>query len=119
MEHAFKSQVSINHGRGRGRGRNSYRGGISNPSSSSGRGNNQNSSQNSSQNQAQSQSYDKSLVQCHYCKNYCHYSNECGNKQYDNREQNANFTKENQNQGSMFLSCNVAQKQKKDVWFLD
>lgn len=89
MEHAFKSQVSIRHGRGRGRsyfrgrGRNFYKGGRSNPSSLSGRGNNQNSSQNPSQNQSQGKRYDKSQIQCHYYKKYGHYLNECRKKQYD------------------------------------
>ncbi|XP_057826189.1 uncharacterized protein LOC131037941 [Cryptomeria japonica] len=66
LEHAFKTQVSISHGRGRGRtnfrgrGRNSYRGGRGSPSNSSGRGSSPSSSsgrgnyQTSTQNQLQS-----------------------------------------------------------------
>lgn len=129
LEHAFKSQVSISHGRGRGRsnfrgrGRNFHRGRGGSPSSSSGRGSSQYSCQNPSQNHLQIQRYDKSQVQCHYCKKFGHYMNECRKKQYDSRQQNANFIKENQNQKSeqptMFLACNVAQANEKDVWFLD
>ena len=32
---------------------------------------------------AQGQRYDKSNVQCHYCKKYGHYANECRKKQHD------------------------------------
>lgn len=131
LEHAFKTQVSISHGRGRGRtnfrgrGRNSYRGGRGSPSNSSGRGSSPSSSsgrgnyQTSTQNQPQSQRYDKSSVQCHYCKKFGHYINECRKKQYDSRKQSTNFTKENQTQDSMFIACNVAQESEKDIWFLD
>ncbi|XP_059073703.1 uncharacterized protein LOC131874377 [Cryptomeria japonica] len=131
LEHAFKTQVSINHGRGkgrtnfRGRGRNSYRGGRGSPSNSNGRGSSPSSSsgrgnyQISTQNQPQSQRYDKSSVQCHYCKKFGHYINECRKKQYDSKQQSANFTKENQTQDSMFIACNVAQESEKDILVLD
>jgi hypothetical protein len=128
LEHAFKTQPSVSQrkgrGKSRGRGRNSYRGGRYSPSSSSGRGNNQGSSQNPSQNQSQGQRYDKFQVQCHYCKKYGHYMNECRKKQYnDNNKQNANFSREYENQNSdkstMFLAYNVAQANEKDIWFLD
>ncbi|XP_057857947.2 uncharacterized protein LOC131067029 [Cryptomeria japonica] len=131
LEHAFKTQVSISHDRGRGRtnfrgrGRNAYRDGRGSPSNSSGRGSSPSSSsgrgnyQKSTQNQLQSQRYDKSSVQCHYCKKFGHYINECRKKQYDSRQQSANFTKENQTQDNMFIACNVAQESEKDIWFLD
>ena len=102
LDHAFRTRVSFGQGRGRGRsnyigrGRNPHRGGRSNPLSSSGRDTNQNPSQGSSQNQAQGQRYDKSQVQCHYCKQYGHYENECRKKQYDMRSKpSVNFTREN------------------------
>jgi hypothetical protein len=125
LEHAFKTQVLINHGRGRGRsnfigrGRNSNRGGRTIPSNTSGNSSGRGNNQISTQNQPQGQRYDKSSVQCHYCKKYGHYLNECRKKQYDSRQQNANFIKENQNQGSMLIACNVAQENEKDIWFLD
>lgn len=79
LEGAFKTQVSISHGRGsrrtnfRGVGRNSSRGERGGPSNSSGRGSNPSSSSGrgnyytSTQNQPQSQRYEKSSIQCHYC----------------------------------------------------
>ena len=36
-----------------------------------------------------------------------------------NNKQNVNFTKENQSQGNVLLTCNVAQEKQEDVWFLD
>eukprot|EP00253_Pinus_taeda_P031489 PITA_31489 len=126
LEHAFKLEVSFGQGRGRGRsyargrGRNPHIGGRRSPSSSSGRGSNQNPSQGPSQNQARGLRYDKSQVQCHYCKKYGHYTNECRNKQYDiNNKASVDFTKENQNHDSMFLACNVQQEKKNDIWYLD
>eukprot|EP00253_Pinus_taeda_P005214 PITA_05214 len=126
LEHAFKTEVSFGQGRGRGRsyargrGRIPHKGGRSIPSSSNGRGKNQNPSQGPSQNQAQVQRYDKSQVQCQYCKKYHHYANECRNKQYDiSNKPSVNFTRENQNQDSMFLACNVAQEKQSDISYLD
>ena len=121
MEHAFKTQVLISHGRGRGRtnckgrGRNSNIVGRSNPSSSSGRGINHNSTQNIFQNQPQGQRYDKSSIQCHYCKKFEHCSNECRKKRYDSRQKSVIFTKENQIQDSIFLACNVAKESQINV----
>jgi hypothetical protein len=34
-------------------------------------------------------------------------------------KKNANFIKENQNRGSMLISCNVSQEDEKDIWLLD
>ncbi|XP_057837949.2 uncharacterized protein LOC131048110 [Cryptomeria japonica] len=131
LEHAFKTQVLISNGRGRGRTnfkgreRNSYRGGRGSPSKSSGRGSSPSSSsgrgkyQTSTQNQPQSERYDKSSAQCYYCKKFGHYRNEYRKKQYDSRQQNSNFIKENQTQDSMSIACNIAKESEKDIWFLD
>ena len=34
-------------------------------------------------------------------------------------KETVNFTRENQNQGNVPLTCNVAQEKQEDVWFLD
>jgi hypothetical protein len=97
LEHAFKTQVLINHGRGNtrsnfiGRGKNSNRGGRTIPSNTSenwsGRGNNKVSTQN----QPQGQRYDTSSFQCHSCNKYGHYLNGCKNKQYDSWKKKCKF----------------------------
>eukprot|EP00253_Pinus_taeda_P025688 PITA_25688 len=92
LEHAFKTQMFFGRGRGqgrgnkRGRGRSQNRGGrnslanaqgrCSNPNQNQGQGN----TQQSGQHHSQGQRYDKSNVQCHYCKKYGHYANECRKK---------------------------------------
>jgi hypothetical protein len=92
------------------RGRNLNIGGRTNPSNtrgnSSGRGNNQISTQN----QYQGQWSDKSSIKCHYCKKYGHYIHECRKKQYDSRQQNENFIKENQNHGACFYLATLHKK---------
>ena len=106
LEHAFKTQMSFCQGRGqgrsnyRGRGRIPHRGGRISHANTSVRGSNQSqnqsqgSSQQGGQNQAHGQRYDKSHVQCHYYKNYGHYSNKCRKKQSDmGNRTSANFTK--------------------------
>ncbi len=108
LEQAFKTQMSFGRGRGqgrgnkRGRGRSQNRGGRNSPSNAQGRGSNPNqnqgqgSSQQSGQHHAQGQRYDKSNVQCHYCKKYGHYANECRKKRHDTSNRtSANFTREN------------------------
>ena len=81
LEGAFAAQSYISRGRGRGinnfggKGRNFSRGGHN--SSSAGRGQNHNTSHPSGH------WFDKSKIQCHYCKKFCHYAYECRNKQYD------------------------------------
>ena len=73
-----------------------------------------------SQNLAQGQRYDKSQVQCHFFKKYGHYVNEYRKKKRDrSNKPSENFTKENQNQESVFLSCNVEQEKQRGAWFLD
>jgi hypothetical protein len=64
----------------------------------------------STQNQYQGQRYDKSSIKCHYCKKYGHYIHECRKKQYDSRQQNENFIKENQNHGACFYLATLHKK---------
>eukprot|EP00253_Pinus_taeda_P009433 PITA_09433 len=100
LEQAFKTQMSFGQQKGRGRENNISHGrsqnkGRNNPTSTSGRRCNQNQDEGSSRQHAHGQRYDKSQVQCHYCKKYGHYANECRKKQNDmNSRQNANFTNE-------------------------
>ena len=137
LEQDFKSQMSFGRGRGqgrennRGRGRSQNRGGKNNPANTHGRGTNQNqnqgqgSNQQGGKNQAHGQRYDKSQVQCHYCKKYGHYANECRKKQSDmgnsdmGNRPSANFTKENISQEKLSLACNMAKEKSEDIWFLD
>jgi len=132
LEHAFKTQMSIGRGRGqgrgnkRGRGRSQNRGGRNSPANTQGRGSNlnqnqgQDNSQQSGQHHAQGQRYDKSNVQCHYCKKYGHYANECRNKQHDmNNRTSANFTRENISQDNLLFAYNMTETKSEDVWFLD
>ena len=124
--------MSFGRGRGqgrgnkRGRGRIQNRGGRNSPANAQGRGNNTNqnqgqgSNQQSGQHHAQGQRYDKSNVQCHYCKKYGHYANECRKKQHDmSNRTSANFTRENISQNNLFLACNMIEEKSEDVWFLD
>jgi len=115
-EQALKTQMSFGRGRGHGRANKRNRGrsqnrGRHNLANTSGRSSNQNQNEGSSQNQAHGQRYDKSKVQCHYCKKYGHYANECRKKKNDmNNRQNANFAKEeDKNQKDVMLACSIAQ----------
>eukprot|EP00253_Pinus_taeda_P012937 PITA_12937 len=126
FEQAFKTQMSFGPRRGRGRANNRGRGrsqnrGRNNPTSTSGRSCNRNQDEGSSKQQAHGQRYDKSQVQCHYCKKYGHYANECREKQNDmNSRQNANFAnEEDKNPKNVLLTCNIAQDKQEDFWFLD
>eukprot|EP00253_Pinus_taeda_P012719 PITA_12719 len=105
-----------NRGRGRSQNRGTYY-----PASTSRRSCNQNQDEGSSKQQARGQRHDKSQVQCHYCKKYGHYANECRKKQNDmNSRQNANFAnEENKNPKNVLLTCNIAQDKQEDFWFLD
>eukprot|EP00253_Pinus_taeda_P020487 PITA_20487 len=100
FEKAFKTQMSFSQRKGRGRANNRGCGRSQNrgryyPASTSGRSCNQNQHEGSSKHQAHGQRYDKTQVQCHYCKKYGHYANECRKKQNDmNSRQNANFANE-------------------------
>jgi len=119
-------------GRGQGRGnkrgrrRSQNRGGMNSPANAQGRGSNRNQNQGQGRNQqreqhhAQRQRYEKSNVQCYYCKKYGHYANECRKKQHDmSNRPNANVTRENMSQGNVLLTCNMAETNSKDKWFLD
>jgi len=115
-------------GKGRGRGRSQNRGVRNSPSHSHERSNSQNQSHGQCNSQqgghqhqhAHGQRYDKSNVQCHYCKKYGHYANECRKKQNDMKNrQNANVAKEEKKPSNVMLACNVAQDREDDVWFLD
>eukprot|EP00253_Pinus_taeda_P002334 PITA_02334 len=126
LEQAFKTQMSFSQRRSRGRANNRGRGRSQNrgrfyPANTSGRSCNQNQDEGSSKHQAHGQRYDKSQVQCHYCKKFGHYANECRRKQNDmNSRQNVNFAnEENKNSKNVLLTCNVAQDKQEDVWFLD
>eukprot|EP00253_Pinus_taeda_P014808 PITA_14808 len=126
FEQAFKTQMSFSQRKGRGRANNRGRGRSQNrgryyPASTSGRSCSQNQYEGSSKQQAHGQRYDKSQVQCHYCKKYGHYANECRKKQNDmNSRQNVNFAnEENKNSKNVLLTCNIAQDKQQDVWFLD
>eukprot|EP00253_Pinus_taeda_P027098 PITA_27098 len=126
FEQAFKTQMSFTQRKGRGRANNRGRGRSQNkgryyPASTSRRSCNQNQDEGSSKHQAHRQRYDKSQVQCHYCKKYGHYANECRRKQNDmNSRQNINFAnEENKNSQNVLLTCNIAQDKQEDVWFLD
>eukprot|EP01018_Ginkgo_biloba_P021449 Gb_26759 [translate_table: standard] len=61
----------------------------------------------------------KSHIQCHYCRRYGHYESECRIKRFEMNKQRVNFVEENEESGSMFFTCNVAEEFLKDVWFLD
>jgi len=130
LKHAFKTQMFFGRGKGqgrgnkRGRGRSQNRGGRNSPTNAQERGTdpNQNqgqgSNQQSGQHHAQGQRYDKSNVQCHYCKKYGHYANECRKKQHDmSNSTSANFTRENISQNNLFLACNMAEKRVKMYGF--
>eukprot|EP00253_Pinus_taeda_P027797 PITA_27797 len=111
FEQAFKTQMSFSQKKGRGRANNRGRGRSQNrgkyyPASTSGRSCNQNQDEGSSKQQAHGQRYDKSKVQCHYCKKYGHYANECRKKQNDmNSRQNVNFAnEENKNPKNVLLT---------------
>ena len=132
LEHTFKTQMPSGRGKGqgkgRGRGRSQNRGGRNSPSHSHGRSNSQNQSHDQCNSQqgghqhqhAHGQRYDKSNVQCHYCKKYGHYANECRKKKSDMKnKQNANVAKEEKNPSNVLLACNVALDREDDVWFLD
>ena len=142
LENAFSSQAFITRGRGqrrfgsRSRGRNSSRGGrSSSPTNNVGRGQNQNfRSQNQSFSHPSGQKSDKSNVQCHYCKKFGHYANECRKKQYDQHKQSQNQSNNNFQTSTMFIACtkihetistnspiecNVVQESPSDIWYLD
>jgi hypothetical protein len=51
-----------------------------------------------------------SSIKCHYCKKYGHYIHECRKKQYDSKQQNENFIKENQNHGACFYLATLHKK---------
>eukprot|EP00253_Pinus_taeda_P022980 PITA_22980 len=132
LEHAFKTHMFFGRGRGqgrenkRGRGRSQNISGRNSPTNAYGRCNNPNqnqgqgSGQQSGKHHASGQRYDKSNVQCHYCKKYRHYANECRKKQHDmNNRTSENFTRENISQDNLFLACNMAEAKSEDVWFLD
>jgi hypothetical protein len=63
------------------------------------------------------QMYDKSSIKCHYCKKYGHYIHECRKKQYDSRQQNENFIKENQNHGACFYLATLHKKIRRTYGF--
>jgi len=88
FQQVFKTQISFGQGKDRGKANNRGRGRSQNkgkifPARTSGRSFNQNQHEGSSKQQAHGQRYDKSQVQCHYCKKYGHYANECRKKQND------------------------------------
>eukprot|EP00253_Pinus_taeda_P027111 PITA_27111 len=126
FKQAFKTQMSFGQGKGRGRANNRDRGrsqkrGKYYPASTSGRSCNQNQDEGSSKQQAHGQRYDKSQVQCHYCKKYGHYANECRKNKNDmNGRKNSNFAnEEDKNPKNALLTCNIAQDKQEDFWFLD
>eukprot|EP00253_Pinus_taeda_P010645 PITA_10645 len=126
FEQAFKTQMSFSQRKSRGRANNRGHGRSQNkgryyPASTSRRSCNQNQDEGSTKQQAHGQRYDKSQVQCHYCKKFGHYANECRKKQNDmNSRQNVNFAnEENKNSKNVLLTCNIAQDKQEDVWFLD
>lgn len=126
FEKSFKTQMSFSQRKGRGRVNNRGRGRSQNrgryySTSTSGRSCNQSQDEGSRKQQAHGQRYDKSQVQCHYCKKYGHYANECRKKQNDmNSRQNDNFAnEENKNPKNVLLTCNIAQDKQEDFWFLD
>eukprot|EP00253_Pinus_taeda_P010795 PITA_10795 len=127
LEQALKTHMSFGRGRGnkRGRDRCQNRGGRNSPTNAQGRGSNPNqnqgqcSSQQSGKYHAQGQRYEKSNVQCYYYKKYGH-ANECRKKQHDmNNRFSANITRENISQDNVLLSCNMAETNSEDIWFLD
>eukprot|EP00253_Pinus_taeda_P022088 PITA_22088 len=98
FEQAFKTQMSLNQGKGRGRVNNRGRGRSQNrgryyPASTSGRSCNQNQDEGSSKQKKQNDM---------------------------NSRQNANFTnEENKNPKNVLLTCNIAQDKQEDFWFLN
>ena len=88
LEQAFKTQIFFGRSLGQDRENNSGRGksqnrGRNSLTSSTGRSRNQNQNEGSSQHQAHGKRYDKSQIQCHYCKKYGHYANECRKNKND------------------------------------
>eukprot|EP00253_Pinus_taeda_P033019 PITA_33019 len=122
LEKAFKTQMSFGRGRGlgrgnkRGRGRSQNKGGRNIPANAQGQG----SSQQSGKHHAEGQRYEKSNVQCHYCKKYGHYANECKKKQHDmSNSSSANITRENISTNNVLLVCNMVETNSEDIRFLD
>jgi hypothetical protein len=54
-------------------------------------------------------------VQCFYCKIFGHYESNCWKKQ----KQQANFSEEKGDVGTLFLACDSTNKVSKEVWLLD
>jgi hypothetical protein len=71
----------------------------------------------SRENNQASKRYDKSKIQCYYCKKYGHFTNECQKKQADMRKKNANFSESSYE--TLFITCDVAQENASNIWFLD
>jgi hypothetical protein len=124
LEHAFKTQMTFGRGRGRGnpgfrgrgRGRNNFQREERKCQDPGGRRNQNFNSRESNYNQA-SQRYDKSKIQCYYCKKYGHFANECQKRQADMRKQNAHFSESSSE--TLFITCDVAQENASNIWFLD
>eukprot|EP00253_Pinus_taeda_P024602 PITA_24602 len=110
LEQAFKTQMSFGRGRGqgrgnkRGRGRSQNRGGRNSPANAQERGSNSN------QNQGQGNSQQRGQ----------HHAQGQRKKQHDmSNRQNANVTRENISQNNVLLTCNMAETNSEDIWFLD
>jgi hypothetical protein len=107
-------------GRGRGnlgfRGRNNFQREERKNQDLGGRRKQSFSSRERNHNQA-SQRYEKSKIQCYYCKKYGHFANEIQKRQEDMRKQNAHFSESNSE--TLFITCDVAQENASNIWFLD
>jgi hypothetical protein len=124
LEHEFKTQMTFGRGRGRGnlgfrgrgRGRNSFQREERKSQDPGGRRNQSFISRESNHNQA-SQRYDKSNIQFYYCKKYGHFANEFQKRQADMTKQNAHFFESSSE--TLFITCDVAQENASNIWFLD
>lgn len=96
-------------GRGRGRGQ-TYSGGKGRgryfSTNNKGRGNDDSD---------EGKRFNKSQVQCFYCKIFGHYERNCWKKQ----KQQANFSDEKEEVGTLFLACDSTNNVSKEVWLMD
>ncbi|KAM2595341.1 hypothetical protein TB2_039913 [Malus domestica] len=117
LEQALESKLNIDKPNG-GRGQwNSRRGSSSNRSRGRARGRGRGYAQNRGQSQEWKSTRGKAHIQCHSCKQYGHYANECS---YKNGE-HVNMAESSGNAGEEFtvLLAHHDISSQQDVWYLD